>query len=370
MEWQLWLGVSAIVIAVTALAVALRIHGRVTVMRRRLGPGADYASEEQGPSRVAVVLNPSKAGSVGLRNRVRAACLERRLPPPVFYETTVEDPGQGQTRRAVEDGADVVVAAGGDGTVRAVAEGLVGGDVAMGVIPVGTGNLLARNLELPITDTEQAIAVVLDGRTRAIDVGWLRVEEFASDDAPDYPGEPPHDTGTEHIFLVIAGLGFDAAMVAGADPVLKKKVGWMAYFVAGLPHLRARRLRAQIWLDDGPPAEARLRSLMIGNCGMLPGGITLLPDAVLDDGVLDVAAVDARGGVLGWAQLTVEVAMQGLGVRSDLPEKLGRIDHATCRRARVRVSGGDEVQVDGDPLGRAVEISSRVDPAALQVRAP
>ncbi|MBE1878005.1 diacylglycerol/lipid kinase family protein [Myceligenerans pegani] len=370
MEWQVWLGVAAIVIALTALGVALRIYARVATMRRRLGPVVPQALAGQGPRRIAVVVNPSKAGTVGLRNRVRAACVERGLPPPVFYETTVEDPGQGHARRAVEEGADVVVAAGGDGTVRAVAEALVGGEVPMGVIPVGTGNLLARNLEVSVTDAERAIAVVLDGRTRAIDVGWLRVEEFAPDDDPTDPAEPPHDTTIEHIFLVIAGLGFDAAMVAGADPALKKRVGWMAYFVAGLPHLRARRLRARIWLDDEPPADARLRSIMIGNCGMLPGGITLLPDAVLDDGVLDVAAADVRGGVLGWAQLTVEVAMQGFGVRSDLPEKLGRIDHATCRRARVRVSGGDEVQVDGDPLGRAVQISARVEPAALQVRAP
>lgn len=370
MEWQVWLGISAIVIAVTALGVALRIYARVAVMRRRLGPAAERTPDGEEPRRIAVVLNPSKPGTVGLRSRVRAACVERGLPQPLFYETTVDDPGQGHARRAVEEGADVVVAAGGDGTVRAVAEELVGGTTPMGVIPVGTGNLLARNLDVPVADTERAIRTVLDGRTRAIDVGWLRVDEFAPDDDPTDPSEPPHDTRTEHIFLVIAGLGFDAAMVAGADPELKRRVGWMAYFVAGLPHLRARRLKARMWLDDEPPTDARLRSLMIGNCGTLPGGITLLPDAVLDDGVLDVAAVDARGGVLGWAQLTVEVAMQGLGVRSDLPEKLGRIDHATCRRVRVRVSGGDEVQVDGDPLGRAVEISSRVEPSALRVRVP
>ncbi|GAA1865138.1 diacylglycerol/lipid kinase family protein [Myceligenerans crystallogenes] len=368
MDWQVWLGVAAIVIAVAALVVALLIYARVAVMRRRIGPLIPQAAAGDGPRHIAVVLNPSKNGTAGLRSRVRAACVERGLPAPVFYETSVADPGQGQTRRAIEEGADVVVAAGGDGTVRAVAEVLVGGDVPMGVIPVGTGNLLARNLDVPVADVERAIAVILDGRTRAIDVGWLRVEEFARDD-DELPGEPPHVTDKEHIFLVIAGLGFDAAMVAGADPELKRRVGWVAYFLAGVPHMRGRRLRARIWLDDEPPVDARLRSVMIGNCGRLPGGITLLPDAVLDDGVLDVAAADVRGGVFGWAQLTAEVAMQGFGVSSDLPEKLGRIDHSTCRRARVRVSGGDEVQVDGDPLGRAVEVSARVEPSALRVRA-
>lgn len=368
MEWQAWLGLVAIGIAVTALVIALVMYARGNAMRRRLEQIDRDPRSAQGPRRVAVVLNPAKSGAVGLRNRVRAACVERGLPAPTFYETTVADPGKGPAQEAVDAGADVVIAAGGDGTVRAVAEALVGQDVPMGVIPVGTGNLLARNLELPIADANAAIAVVLDGRTRAIDVGWLRVQEFASD-AEIHPDEPPHDTEAEHLFLVIAGIGFDAAMVAGADPDLKKRVGWIAYFVAGLTHLRGRRLKARVWLDDDPPVDARMRSIMIGNCGKLPGGITLLPDAVLDDGVLDVAAADVRGGVLGWAQLTAEVAMQGFGVSSDMPEKLGRIDHHTCRRVRVRVSGGDEVQVDGDPLGRAVEVSARVVPSGLRVRA-
>lgn len=367
MQWQAWLGLAAIVIAVVALVIAVLMYVRVTMMRRRLRELDPDPRAGQGPRRIAVVLNPAKSGTVGLRHRVRAACVERGLPAPTFYETTVEDPGTGPAGEAVEAGADVVIAAGGDGTVRAVAEALVGSHVPMGVLPVGTGNLLARNLELPIADPDGAIATILDGRTRAIDVGWLRVEEFARDDTQ--PGEPSHDTESEHLFLVIAGLGFDAAMVAGADPELKQRMGWIAYFVAGLNHMRGRRLKARMWLDDEPPVDARLRSIMIGNCGKLPGGITLLPDALLDDGVLDVAAADVRGGVLGWAQLTAEVAMQGLGVSSDMPEKLGRIDHHTCRRVRVRVSGGDEVQVDGDPLGRAIEVSARVVPSGLRVRA-
>ena len=77
-----------------------------------------------------------------------------------------------------------------------------------------------------------------------------------------------------------------------------------------------------------------------------------------------------RGGVFGWAQLTFEIAMQGVGVRNELPEKLGRIDHTKARRARIRVPAGEEAQVDGDPLGRAVEIDVHVQAGALLVRAP
>lgn len=372
MEWQVWLGISAIVIAGLALLVAIGAWTQQAWMRRDDRRRAAPQSVQDAPQ-IAVIVNPSKPGAVDLQAQVRAHCSANDLPEPLWYETSVDDPGQGQAARAMADGAGIVVAAGGDGTVRAVAETMVGTGTPMGVLPVGTGNLLARNLELPLASTQGALDVVVHGRSRAIDVGWLRVVEFGGTPRNgDHPNQPDHepDTEREHIFLVIAGLGFDAAMVATADAGLKKKVGWLAYFVAGLSHMQARRMRASLQLDDDPPVEARARSIMVGNCGMLPGGVTLLPDAVLDDGVLDVAAVDVRGGVLGWAQLTLEIAMQGVGVRNDLPEKLGRIDHTKARRARIRVPAGEEAQVDGDPLGVAVEIDTRVQPGALLVRAP
>lgn len=372
MGWQAWLGMAAIVVAVLALAVAIVVWTQQARMRRR-DPLRTLPESVETARQLAVVVNPSKHGAGGLQVQVRAYCEARGLADPLWYETTVDDPGQGPARRALDDGADIVIAAGGDGTVRAVAETMVESDKPMGVLPVGTGNLLARNLELPLTGVHEALDVIVHGRTRAIDVGWLRVTEFA--DMPrngDHPNQPDHEPDTErrHLFLVIAGLGFDAALVATADSNLKKRVGWVAYFVAGLSHLQARRMRATLQLDDSPPVEARARSIMVGNCGMLPGGVTLLPDAVLDDGVLDVAAVDVRGGVFGWAQLTLEIAMQGVGVRNDLPEKLGRIDHTKARRARIRVPAGEEAQVDGDPLGRAVEIAVEVQAGALLVRAP
>ncbi|HZL03684.1 MAG TPA: diacylglycerol kinase, partial [Cellulomonas sp.] len=188
----------------------------------------------------------------------------------------------------------------------------------------------------------------------------------AADDAGDAGGGGPR----EHIFLVIAGLGFDAAMVADTDDDLKARVGWIAYFMSGVRHLHGRRLRALVRLDDRPPTEVRLRSLLVGNCGRLPGGLTLLPDAVLDDGWLDVAAIDTRGGVAGWAQLFGEVVLQGVGLRAELPAKIGRIDHARARRVLVRVSTPEHVQVDGDVIGRAQALSARIQAGGLVVRVP
>ncbi len=377
MSWTLWLAIAALAVAVVALVVALGLRAQQTRQRRAHGdealPVEEPALEDDPRELVAFVANPSKPDVAGLEAVVRAAFADAALPEPLWFETTVEDPGVGQTRAALAQGADVVVAVGGDGTVRAVAEGMVGSGRTMGLVPVGTGNLLARNLDLPVGDARAALAVVIAGSDRPVDVGWVKVLRYADvtpaeGDEPGTAPDPARDTDKEHIFLVIAGLGFDAAMVADTDDDLKAKVGWVAYFVAGIRHLHGRRMRARIKLDDTPPVEARLRSLLIGNCGRLPGGLTLLPDAVIDDGILDIAAIDTRGGVVGWAQLFGEVVMQGLGVRNDLPAKIGRIDHARARRVRVRVEDGEQAQVDGDVLGLAVEIEARVDPGALVVR--
>lgn len=378
MTWEAWLSVTALVLSVVAAGVAVaawrggdaRGTGREATAPGAAGPAA--GPESRRPL-VAFVANPSKPGVPDLRTTVRRVCAEQYLPEPLWLETTPEDPGIGQTRDAVARGADVVVALGGDGTVRAVAEALVGTGVPMGLVPVGTGNLLARNLDIPIGDPLAALQIALDGTDRTIDVGWLRVIRFESqvdDDIAEAADDLPADTDVprDHIFLVIAGVGFDAAMVADADDELKAKVGWIAYFVAGIKHLHGRRLRTELRLDDAPPANARVRSLLIGNCGRLPGGITLLPDAVLDDGWLDIAAIDTRGGVAGWAQLFGEVVLQGVGVRSQLPAKIGRIDHARAREVHLTVAGGEYVQVDGDVLGHVTELSARVDPGALVVR--
>lgn len=361
MPWELTLGIVALVVAVAALGVALLLWRRART-RTAAPDGEGSASAATGGLRLAVVINPSKEGAAEVRAVVEHVCADAAMPPPAFYETTVDDPGTGQARAALADGADVVVAAGGDGTVRAVAEALVGTDCPMGLLPVGTGNLLARNLDIPLASVAEALAVVLGGHDRRIDVGRARVTEYAPD------AEVPEDPETAHIFLVIAGLGFDAAMVADADDQLKARVGWVAYFVAGVRHLHGRRMRATIRLDDAEEVEARLRSIMVGNCGRLPGGITLLPDAVIDDGELDVAAIDTRGGLAGWAQLFGEVVAQGLGVQNDMPGKIGRIDHIRARRAVIRVDGGEQAQADGDPLGRAVELETWVEPGALVVR--
>ncbi|WP_146898430.1 diacylglycerol/lipid kinase family protein [Cellulomonas aerilata] len=395
MVWSEWLSVVAVLLATTAVALSV-VALRRTRPARRIPAVPVVAVEppatatEPLPSthatQIAFVCNPSKPGAAELRDAAIQACASRYMPEPMWFETTVDDPGVGQAREAVRRGATTVVAVGGDGTVRAVAEALAGSDVSMGLVPLGTGNLLARNLDLPLTDIDALLRIAITGPARAIDVGWLRVERYedtVSDDiaeaADDVPGAsggrvgaaPSRGAGAptrDHIFLVIAGLGFDAAVMGDTDEDLKAKVGWIAYWFAGFRHLNGRRMRLRVAVDGGPAQPVRLRSLLVGNCGKLPGGITLLPDAVIDDGVLDLAAIDTRGGIAGWTQLVGEVALQGIGLRNDLPGKIGRIDHSRCRTVRVVADGVEQIQVDGDNIGQAFEVSARVDPGALQVR--
>lgn len=394
MTWAGWVAVAGAVLALVAVVLAVQNRralvghgvsvGRSATTRGREGREGTAATESTDAAHtlVAFVANPTKPGVPELRDAAVRACAARYLPEPMWFDTTEEDPGVGQAREAVARGAKVVVAVGGDGTVRAVAEGLVGTDVAMGLVPQGTGNLLARNLDLPLGDVDELLRIALTGTDRRIDVGWLRVvrdETHVADDiaqadpqaaAPEAERPDVAETPRDHIFLVIAGLGFDAAMVADTDEDLKARVGWVAYFVAGFRHLRGRRMRLELSADGGPWRSVRLRSLLFGNVGRLPGGITLLPDARIDDGILDVGAIDTRGGLIGWGQLFADVVLQRFGVRNELPNRIGRIDHSQAREVRARSRDLQHVQVDGDTIGAVYEVSAHVEPGALVVRVP
>ncbi len=372
MTWQEVVAVAAAVLAAAGLGLGIWLARRQAQLRARLGIGAAAPASDSsdgppdaapaGPRPlVAVIANPTKAGAAELRDEVTETITGRGWPEPLWLETTSEDPGAGQARSALESGAQLVVAVGGDGTVRAVAEALAHTGVPMGLLPQGTGNLLARNLDLPLGNAGNALAIALDGVDRTIDVGRLHVDRWAEGGAP--PG-----VADEHLFLVISGVGVDAAMVADTDEQLKARVGWIAYFVAAVRHLHGRRLHVRVKVDDREWTEVRGRTLLVGNVGRLPGGITLLPDAKIDDGWLDLAALDARGGVAGWAQLFGEVMLQRIGVRNDLPAKIGRIDHVRARQVTVQIVGGEQMQVDGESVGRVREMSARVDPGALVVR--
>jgi len=317
------------------------------------------------PARAAVVYNPTKVDLPALKRSVDLAALNAGWDAPLWLATTAEDAGQAATGTAVRRGVDLVFAAGGDGTVRAVAERLRGTTMPMAVLPAGTGNLLARNLHISLTNLDGAIATGFFGLDRAIDVGLSRIMR-------------ENGEVEEHVFVVMAGLGLDAKLIGNTNPRLKKAVGWLAYVDAGLrslPELAPLKLRYS--LDEAAERTVNVHTIIMGNCGELPGGILLMPDAKPDDGVMDIAAFRPRGP-LGWITIWNRIAWGNGVLRKsaigrgliNLSTDVKDVTYMTGKDLRLWVEKPEEFQLDGDQFGEAISVHTWLEPGALTVRVP
>jgi diacylglycerol kinase (ATP) len=339
-----------VLIGVLFVAIALLL---IVLSLRRYGvPGSTQVAvlgDDGLPPQAAVVVHGIKVDDHDARRR-QIEVLSGRLGwrTPVWLETTAEDPGRAQTQAALDGGAAAVIAFGGDGTARVVAEVLARTGVPMGLLPAGTGNLLARNLGIPPNRLESSLHIALTGRDRTIDVGRVEI------------GEGTDGPGQQEAFLVMAGLGFDAEVMAGTAPELKQRLGWVAYVVAGAKRLRGRRTSVTFQVDGGKVQQRRIRAVVVGNCGMLQGGIQLMPGAIPDDGWLDVVVVTPRS-LLGWLQVTGAVITR---------RPHATVEHFQCRSIEVRAERPLHVQLDGDPAGTAQVLKVHVDPLALLIRVP
>jgi diacylglycerol kinase family enzyme len=275
-------------------------------------------------------VNPVKVPDLDeLRRLIGAGLDQAGWPEPEWYETTPEDAGRGQAEQAVKNGAELVFACGGDGTVMAVVTALAGTDVAMAVLPAGTGNLLAANLGLA-GDAATGVEVALEGGRKRIDVGVVG----------------------DQCFAVMAGMGFDAQMLAGTSETAKKRIGWLAYVGGAVKHLRDRPMRVRIVLDGGPPMPRRPRTVIVGNVGRLQGGVRLLAEASPDDGKLDVAVLSPRSlrhwASLGWAVLRRH-------------RRIPLMETFRAERVEIQSNRSQPRQLDGDLIdpGRSMKIHVR-----------
>jgi YegS/Rv2252/BmrU family lipid kinase len=291
------------------------------------------------PTRVAVVFNPATGGGDAAgRKRDTMAALEGAGLEVLWQETTREDPGQGLTAKAVAEGVELVMAQGGDGTVMACVTGLAGTEVPLAVLPGGTGNLLATNFDIP-SDLDGAVEVALEGDRVRLDVAAMDDDRF----------------------VVMGGIGFDAAMLRDADPRLKERLGAVAYVLSGFKHLRRRATRFRLRLDDRR-IDRTGQGVLIGNLGRLQGGLPVMPDARPDDGLLDVAVLQTRT-VLDWLALAVRVVARR-------PRKDPQLELFQARRIEIDCDQPQPVERDGDPAGARDHLVVEVVPSALSLCVP
>ncbi|HEX4833671.1 MAG TPA: diacylglycerol kinase family protein [Trebonia sp.] len=292
---------------------------------------------------VAFIINGTLAGA-GHRFRVmcQAAASAAGWKPEFLITRKAED-GTDAARRVALAGADLVVAVGGDGTVRCCAEGMAGTDVPMAIVPTGTANLLARTLAIP-GHPRDALAVAL-GAAGAGPVRDRPIDLAIADGIP---------------FTAMAGMGLDAAVVAGTH--LKHQLGWLAYAVSGAAHLATAPATFTIRLDGGAPFTRVARCVVAGNSGLLPGGFQLLPAARLDDGLLDVGVL-APAGALGWARVATRVLTHS--GREDR-----QLERFRARRVEITASRPLPREVDGEVVYAGPSLTVELRPRALLVRGP
>jgi diacylglycerol kinase (ATP) len=336
---------------------------------RRVGPGGETRPIEpdgERPSpKAALVYNPIKVDADALRDTVTRLAADAGWSEPLFYETTVDDLGDDVTRQALDEGVDTVLVAGGDGTVRAVSEAMSGSGVPLAIVPSGTGNLLARNLRLPLTEPDAMVRAAFDGDTISIDVGWTELAR-------------PDGTTAEHAFVVMGGIGLDAAMIANTSPQLKKTVGWVAYVDGAARSLTsAKPFRVVYELPGHRLHSSRVQSVLFANCGKLPAGLDLIPEASVADGALDIVIFQPKGP-FGWLFVWRRVAWDNSFLRRFRAGRrvlsLRTRDNAVIysRGAGIELAAHEAkpVQLDGDEFGEALSVKTRVEPSALQIVVP
>ncbi|MFF3341274.1 diacylglycerol kinase family protein [Streptomyces flavidovirens] len=340
----------------------------------------------RGVRRVVVVRHPL-ACAEKLAQQVRDVLVRHGCTDVRWTSTTAERPCGDLAAYTAAGRVDLVVVCGGDGTVRACADELAGSGTALAVVPCGTGNLLARNLGLPVKPAA-ALDRALSGDRVRIDVGRVSGDGLA----------PTR-------FTVMAGAGFDAVMVRDASPRLKASLGWLAYVVSAVRHLGDPPMRLSIRLDTGDVVPRRARMVVIGNVGALQGGVPLLPDARPDSGRLEVVLLDPSGAV-GWLAAAAHLLRGMMSGRSRRPAGTGTrgrrgttgttgtpgttatprttpaagparrlvargaLEYFSAVRVDIRFAGSQAREVDGDCAVEGTRLVAEVEPGALLVQLP
>jgi len=287
---------------------------------------------------VAVVAHQHKHLGGGL-SELRQLLVENGIADPIWYEVAKSSEAPKYIRRAIKLGADLIFVWGGDGMVQKSVDALADTCVPFAILPAGTANLLATNLEIP-KDLAKAVDIGLHGIRRPLDVGVLNGERFA----------------------VMAGAGFDARIMGGVDKVSKERFGRLAYVGSGIQAMKAARCRMTIKVDGEPWFDGKASCVLFGNVGTVTGGLKVFPNAMPDDGILEIGVVTAKGW-LGWLRVLGRVVARDT-TRSPM------LTMTRGRKISVRLGRPMPYELDGGERTKTKKLKVRIVSQAVVVCVP
>lgn len=287
---------------------------------------------------VAVIAHRDKTLGGGL-TELREVLAREGYTDPLWYEVKTSGKAPKYAHRALAKGADVIFVWGGDGTVQLCIDALAGTKAVLAILPAGTANLLATNLDIPI-DISKAVSIGLHGTRRRIDTGTFNGEHFA----------------------VMAGTGFDAFVIKEASDILKSKIGRLAYFYSGTKNLSARRVKTVIEVDGKEYFKGKVSCVFVGNVSKGMGGIEVFKDAKPDDGILELAVVTAKNPI-DWAR-TLGRVTQGKAEKSPFVELTHGKDFRFTFKKRF------PYEMDGSERKAVKKMHVEVHPSSITICVP
>jgi diacylglycerol kinase (ATP) len=289
-------------------------------------------------TKVAVIAHAGKSFGGGL-TELRRELGRQGVADPMWVEVAKSRFVPEQVKRVLDDGAELLLVWGGDGTVQRSINAVDGSKTPLAILPAGTANLLATNLGIP-QDIQQAVAIGLEGERRKLDVGSFNGERFA----------------------VMAGAGFDAAMLEQAEGTLKDRLGRVAYVWSGSQNLRSKPFKAKIEVDGAPWYDGAASCILVGNVGRLFGGVEVFQDARPDDGRLELGVVNADG-VVDWMRTIARTA-------AGHPERSPLVQTTTAKKIKVKLNRKVLYEVDGGDREKVRAFTVKVQPAAITICLP
>lgn len=287
---------------------------------------------------VAVIAHTKKTLGGGLGD-LRRLLDEHEITDPMWFEISSSKKARKCARRALKDGAELVIAWGGDGTVQRCIDALAGTGVTLAVIPAGTANLFATNAGIPI-DLEGAVKVAAEGQVSHVDVGVANGEHFG----------------------VMAGVGFDVTMIDAADRSAKKHFGRAAYVWTGVQAARREAIKMQIEVDGEQWFTGKATCLLVGNVPNVIGGLTVFPSASLDSGTLELGVVTADG-LVDWGRVLTKVVRKH-------PEASPFVKMTHGRSIELTMKGKHLYELDGGTRDTVKRLQFEVKAEALRVMVP